>query len=125
MKPTREHCHSAVTQRSTTWLIRGALPLLIYPCCVVADVMSLAGHRSGDEPLVSVLVVLSFLYDNLAYPVVYLVCLGCSLSVRFWEKHEAAYRFSIAPLWYLAVLCAISVGTFIWSLLYYVFYGLL
>jgi hypothetical protein len=32
------------------FLIFGALPLVAYPAAVIASVMGLAGHKTGDEP---------------------------------------------------------------------------
>jgi FtsH-binding integral membrane protein len=73
--------------------------------------MSLAGHRSGNEPASLMLVVYSFLLGSLAYPVVYIFCASNALAQA--GKHgKAALWFAASPLGYLLLLVGLMV---LWS----------
>lgn len=85
-------------------LVLGALPLLCYPFVLLANLMTLAGHRSGHESLGLMVAVYAFLIGSTAYPLVYFLCFGFVI-VRLKEKKvRAAIRYSAAPLLYIALL---------------------
>jgi hypothetical protein len=84
--------------------ILGALPLLLYPFVVLANLMSLAGHRNGTESKLLITVVYAFLFGSLAYPLVYLVCRALSIGSMRRPDENAPVRFAAAPLAYLAFL---------------------
>ncbi|MDY0168588.1 MAG: hypothetical protein RBS80_18715 [Thermoguttaceae bacterium] len=85
-------------------LFLGALPLLIYPFVLLASVMSLAGHRSGNEPALLVLVIKSFLLGSIAYPLVYLVCLALAVAKAAKNGCTVALWYGLGPLVYLLFL---------------------
>lgn len=85
-------------------LLLGALPLLIYPFVLLANVMSLAGHWSGNEPLGLVVTVYAFLIGSTAYPAVYIFHRVYANALLKQNKTEAALRYSVGPLLYLALL---------------------
>jgi hypothetical protein len=93
-------------------LLLGALPLLVYPFVVLANVMSLAGERSGNEPPLLMLVVYSFLLGSLAYPAVYVPC--ALLAVARVKKNDdnTAFWYVVGPLGYLLLLAGLLA---IWS----------
>jgi hypothetical protein len=85
-------------------LVLGALPFLIYPFVVLAGVMSLAGHSSGKEPIILVIVANSFLLGSLAYPLVYLPALVFAGARLAAGERKAALVGSIVPLAFLVLL---------------------
>jgi hypothetical protein len=85
----------------------GALPLLAYPAVILANVMSLAGHRSGDESPVLMLVVYTFLLASTAYPVVYVFCFAFAIA-RVREKKSAAIGYGLGPIGYLAAIIGLG-----------------
>lgn len=52
------------------------LPLLIYPFVLLANLMSLAGHRTGNESVFLITVVLLFIIMSSAYPLSYLYAIN-------------------------------------------------
>ena len=97
---------------STTFLTLGGLPLLLYPFVLLAGIMSLAGHSSGDEPALLVAVVNSFLWGSLVYPAVYVPCWALARSALKANKEKVALRVSMAPLFYLGILVVLMLA---WS----------
>ncbi len=93
------------------FLFLGALPLVIYPFVLLANVMGLAGHRSGNEPFALVLLSYAFYLGTTAYPVVYLVCAGFAI-VGAIRKGKIALGFAFAPIGYLLLLVGLGA---IWS----------
>jgi hypothetical protein len=89
-------------------LVLGGIPLLIYPSVLLASLMSLAGHRSGNEPVSLMIVVYSFLLGSLAYPVVYIVCVIYALG-QAGTRERAALWFAAGPLGYLLLLVGLMV----------------
>jgi hypothetical protein len=93
----------------------GGAPLLIYPFVLFAGIMSLAGHRTGNEPPLLVAFSTAFLVGSIAYPVVYGPCLVAALAMRANEaKQVMAFRISLIPLACLSVLVLLAVG-WIWA----------
>lgn len=88
----------------------GGLPLLLYPAVLMANMMSLAAPRSGNEPILLQLVAYGFLFGSLAYPLVYGVCLV--LLVPSWI---------VGNLWGIVVLSLVPIG---YLLLVAALYGL-
>ena len=94
-------------------LTMGAFALLIYPFCLVANVMSLAAMDAPQTRVVGRLQRLSmqgFLWGSTVYPVVYLVAAGISRSLASDDRSVGARRAAQAPLIYLLVvlLCFVT-----------------
>ncbi len=85
-------------------LIGGAIPLLIYPGCLLANIMSLAGHESEPPRLVVKIIALGFLWGSTLYPLVYIPSLLIALSLKSKDFTFAAERVALVPLCYLAGL---------------------
>jgi len=85
-------------------LFIGALPLLIYPGILLADVMSLAGYRSGNETALLKLVSYSLLLGSLAYPAVYIFCIALATARIKKNENKAALCYGTGPLVYLLLL---------------------
>jgi|SRR5215471_1856108 len=85
-------------------LALGALPLLLYPFVLLADIMSLCSDQWRDVPVVQSAVALSFLLGSLAYPVVYLLCLVFTCIILKKDKEKVVFCSSVVPLAYVAVL---------------------
>lgn len=80
-----------------------AAPLVVYPGVLLAGVMGLGAPRSGREPPLLVLVVRSFLYGSIAYPLVFCLCAkaargGSGFAALAWAAVPVAY---LAALWLL------------------------
>lgn len=83
------------------FLVFGALPLLLYPFVLLANVMSLAGPRTGAEPLGQTLVSFAFLGATTAYPLAYLLFLVLSVVRLKQGRLQPALIWSLAPMGYL------------------------
>ena len=83
------------------YLILAALPLLIYPFILMANIMSLAGYGSNDTPFLLNLFSKGFLLSSSAYPVVYVF----SVIMYFYAKRRDNIKrvsiFAKLPLIYL------------------------
>jgi hypothetical protein len=90
-------------------LIIGALPLLVYPFIALASVMSLAGHTTGEEPVMRMAVARGFQVTSLLYPVVYVASLAAALAVRK-QKAGTAAKIASAPLWFLMLVVLLFVA---------------
>lgn len=88
-------------------LLVGALPLLIYPLLLPAFVMSLFGHKTGNEPMQLVLVVYSFLLGSLAYPGVFAVCAVLAVIQTRSNRNWMALGFAALPYLYLVLLAGL------------------
>lgn len=97
----------------TVRLLLGALPLLVYPFVAIASVMSLAGYRTGTEPMLRMLVARAFQITSLLYPVVYLGSLIAALSLKKADE-AAARKVTTIPFWFLLLIVAAFFG---WMLL--------
>jgi hypothetical protein len=82
-------------------LVFAAVPLLIYPFVLLANVMSLAGTRTGSEPVGQVLVSYAFLFASTAYPLAYLLCLIFSIVAMKTGREQAGLYWSLGPFVYL------------------------
>jgi len=92
--------------RSYYWilLIVGALPLLIYPFILLANVLSLAGTKSSTPvPMAQWLIANGFLGCSTLYPLVYLACTIAAVTYARSGKATVALKLSIVPLAYLGV----------------------
>lgn len=92
-----------------TLLIVGALPLLVYPAVFLASIMSLAGHKTGREPALQMLVARSFQISTLLYPVVYIVALIAALLLRN-RAADLAGKVATLPLWYLGLIVLLFIA---------------
>lgn len=82
-------------------LVFAAVPLLIYPFVLLANVMSLAGTRSGSEPMGQVLVSYAFLFTSTLYPLAYLICAILSVAAMKRGRERAGLYWGIGPIAYL------------------------
>lgn len=87
---------------SAIFLTLGALPIPVYPFVLFANLMSLGGQSTGNEPLAGRLIAYAFLWSSLAYPLVYLWFRRRAKRERQAGHHRAACFQSAAPLIYLA-----------------------
>ena len=85
-------------------LVVGALPLLVYPPVLLANLMSLGGHRTGNESPGVSLVTYSFLLGSTAYPAVYVFSLLLVIARIRENRAKAALGYSIAPMFYFGLL---------------------
>ncbi|CAM3436626.1 hypothetical protein FLLO111716_10130 [Flavobacterium longum] len=67
-------------------LVLAGLPLLIYPFVLLANIMSLAGHRSPDTSLWMTFISSLFLILSTLYPVPYLIGL-----IGYWRTRRNIY----------------------------------
>lgn len=97
-----------------TALTLGGGVLVVYPFCILANVMSFAGHRDpNDEPgwLLST-TASSFLWGSTAYPLIYFPCLLIAWMLWKNERVSAARWTANVPVLYLAALLVLM---FAWS----------
>lgn len=94
------------------FLVLGALPLILYPFVLLANIMGLAAQRSDNESLVLVLISYAFYIGTLAYPIVYLLGAGLAI-VGARKKSKLAMGFAFSPIGYLLLLVGLAV---IWAL---------
>lgn len=91
-------------------LVAGGLPLLVYPAVLLAGIMSLAGHRTGEESSLLVVISSTALLSSLLYPMVYVPCLLLAISRL---RHGGSPSLpSLAPLVYLAAVAAMLLWWF-------------
>jgi len=95
-------------------MIIGALPLLIYPFVLLANMMALAGHRSGHEPVILLLIAFAFVLGTTAYPVVYILCVVAAVACVKKARGAPAVAYSAAPLAYLALMVGLAA---LWSVI--------
>jgi hypothetical protein len=91
-----------------TALVLGGLPLVAYPFVLVASVMGLAGHRTGNEVWWEVALANTFYLGTIAYPVVYGAGLVVALVMRKRERARAAFVAGVAPIAFLVLLAALA-----------------
>jgi hypothetical protein len=85
-------------------LILGAVPLLMYPFLVMANIMSFAAPHTNEEPFGLTLVVNIFLFSSTAYPIVYILCAVFAIVHIRKDKGKPAFSYGIAPIIYLVLL---------------------
>ena len=90
-------------------LAQGAIVLLAYPFCLLANVMSFAAvPAQGAAPKLALrLASGAFLWSSTLYPVVYLLAAAVSLFLSSNDRAVAARRVAQVPLVYLlgVLLC--------------------
>lgn len=75
LKPTGDIPQERARRTASTALfIIGAVPLVIYPVIMIANVMSLAGEPSGNETGLLIVVSRLALTVSSAYPLTYVLC---------------------------------------------------
>ena len=94
---------------STVLFSFAAIPLLIYPFVVVANLMTIAGNQNGSELITHLVVVYTFIALTFLYPVIYVVCLLTFVLTRQTNKKLLLAKI---PLGYI-LLCLCFLG--IWS----------
>ena len=85
-------------------LILGALVLLIYPFCLLANVMSLSAMDAPRTRITAPLhrrVMQAFLWGSNLYPLVYAIAAALSLFLSSNDRPTAARRVAWVPLIYL------------------------
>ena len=89
------------------WLVVGGLPLLIYPFILMANIMSIAGHRSTPPPpILQQLAAHAFLWGSTLYPIVYLGFASAAIAASRRGKSDKAVNMSLLPLVYLILVVA-------------------
>ena len=93
-------------------LAQGAIVLLVYPFCLLANVMSLAAvPAQGAAPGLALrLASGAFLWGSTLYPVVYLLAAAVSLFLSSNDRAVGARRVAQVPLVYLlgVLLCFVA-----------------
>jgi hypothetical protein len=84
----------------------GGLVLLVYPVCLLANVMSFAAVPDPAVGPVTRIVFKTFLWSSTLYPAVYVVAAAVSLLLSSNERPEAARRVAGVPLVYLVGVLA-------------------
>jgi hypothetical protein len=93
-------------------LIIEGTPLLIYPFVLLANVMTLAGYRTGEESILFVSTIVLFMIFTTSYPLTYILC-----WIFYFKKSSRGYnrtRVLVIPLLHITI--SIMVGYF-WSIL--------
>jgi hypothetical protein len=87
------------------------LTLLLWPFVALASVMGLAGHRSGHEPALEVLLANTFYISTIVYPLPFAVC---SILAWVWYGRGNLTRAWIAglitPVWVAAMIIVVVIG---------------
>jgi hypothetical protein len=83
---------------SLLFLIIGAVPLLVYPFVIIANIMQLAAGPSGEENILLIVIVKLFIVCTSTYLLTYLICL-----VSYIRKKSRRLLFSLIPLIHLAI----------------------
>jgi hypothetical protein len=80
-------------------LIIGAVPLLVYPFILIANIMSFAGTQ-GSAPVSASQWIMSkaFLWSATLYPVVYIGCLISAIVYSRSGDGAMAFKLAAAPL---------------------------
>ncbi len=75
------------------------IPLLAYPFVLLANLMSLAGHRTGDEAFWKQFIVYGFLLLTTTYPISYLYGFISARKTKF-----EGYYYLLYPLIHLLLI---------------------
>ena len=93
-------------------LAQGAIVLLLYPFCLLANVMSVSALETQGASIGPVprLAMKGFLWGSIIYPVVYLVAAATSVFLASNDRPVGARRVAQAPLIYLIglLLCFVT-----------------
>ncbi|KUP23382.1 hypothetical protein AWJ19_28835 [Paenibacillus sp. DMB5] len=104
--------------RYITFFVLGAVPLLIYPFVLIANIMSLAGSWSGQEESILKAIVILFIILTSSYPITYIISLVLYLIKKLKNKNKngavLVSKLPLLPLIHLVL--AILVGC-LWALL--------
>ncbi len=65
-----------------------AIPLLIYPFVLIANVMSLTGHRGSDTSFVDVFIAYFFIFVTTVYPVTIITSL-----ILYRKKQDIKFAY--------------------------------
>ncbi len=84
-----------------------AVPLLVYPFIIIANIMSLAGHKTGDETMLLMVTMYSFLAVSTLYPITYIF--ATARNVSYWNAEKISIKLQLLPLLHLAII----IGLFI------------
>lgn len=95
--------------RITLFVISG-IPLILTPFVWIANLMSLAGYRTHDEPFALMLCMYLFVFITSSYPGTYAICLW-----YFLRKKNKKLIVLVLP--YLHIALAILIG-YLWNVLY-------
>ena len=93
------------------FLVLGALPLIVYPFVLTADIMGLVGTRSSHDSVILILLSYAFYIGTMIYPLVYLVFAGLTI-VAGRKQSNTTLGFAFGPVGYLLLLVALAV---VWS----------
>lgn len=88
---------------SIVFLIIGGVGLLPYPFLMIANIMQIAGVRSGDEGALLMFVVYAFVIVSSLYPVTYVACLILAIV----RRRQGNLRISAVPLFHLLLIVAL------------------
>lgn len=92
-------------------LIVSALPLLIYPFVLLANIMSLAAPRSSTPvPMMQWVMANAFLWSSTLYPIVYLACLIAAIVCAKQGDMPKAMVLSAASLAYVGLCIVLMIG---------------
>ena len=83
------------------------LSVVIYPFAAMAAGMSLGGHWSGNESNLVIIVVKSFNYGILAYPIVLVPCYQLGRLFESKEMRRASIVMYALPILYLLLLAIV------------------
>jgi hypothetical protein len=101
-RPPLDYQAPSAPRRKVGPLVFGFVPLMVYPFCLLSNVMSLAGEPGRSTPGVLLRCASNgFLWGSTLYPVVWLVAAVTSRALRSAERPTAADRVSWVPLGYL------------------------
>jgi mannitol-specific phosphotransferase system IIBC component len=95
--------------KNTVFFMLGGIPLLLYPFVLLADIMSIAGERTGNENVFLIIIVGLFLFLSSSYPISYSVCL-----VLYLKNKNRCIWAPIFPL--IHVVVVVLVG-YLWAFL--------
>ncbi len=86
------------------------LPLLIYPFVLLANLMALAAHRTGNESVFLITIVFLFISMSSAYPLSYLYAIN---HYRISRNTHVNKWILFIPLFHIIIVVLLG---FLWSL---------
>lgn len=88
-------------------LLLGLLPVLAWPALLFANILSLAGHRSGAESMLLESLTRIFTWGTALYPLCYFVCMVRAIGASKKDWHQDAVIWSAIPIGYVAFVVGI------------------
>ena len=88
---------------SVIFLVIGGLALLPYLFVMIANIMQIAGVRSGDESALLLFVVYAFVIVSSLYAITYIVCL--ILAIVKWK--QGSLLISTIPMFHIVLVFAL------------------